>query len=106
MKIHDGDPYYYFPSQTMNIKFIRGEKYVFTSKDIYHNNKLRKNDFKYLEIYICYDFTNKINDPQPIYFIDSEDKKYKASPWDIGSFISLKEYRLKKLKQLGQYESE
>lgn len=100
MKITEGDPYYYFPSQTKNIKFIRGEKYIFNSKYIYET------DFKYQETYICYDFINKINDPQYIYFIDSDDKIYKTSPWDIGSFISLKEYRLKKLKQLGQHESE
>ena len=84
------EKYYYFPTMTKNIMFIRGEKYVCLC-DI---NKMIKN-----HIYTVKNFTvHSWN--EPILFVDTSNNKYYIHPFECGYFKSLKQYRKDKLKKL------
>lgn len=87
------DKYYYFPTMTKNIMFVRGEKYVCTSNYV---GKMKKG-----QVYILDDFING-NPLASLDFKDEFDKIYKVSAFDCGSFISLKKFRLNKLTKLKQ----
>lgn len=82
------DKYYYFPTMTKKIALVRGEKYV------YANIGEMKN-----KILTLFHFRNNDSSAKLIFY-DNDGKLYSFSCWDIGSFISLKEYRKKKLKKL------
>ena len=88
------DKYYYFPTQTKNIMFIKGEQYICLS------NICCKLMNKYDE-YICESFTVG-NVYKPIIFRDSLGSLYRVSPWDCGSFLSISKYRKMKLKRLNE----
>lgn len=81
------EQYYYFPTMTKNIMFVRGEKYVIKGKT-----------------YILYDFVNN-SWSSPITFIDNykDMNMLKISACDIGIVISLKEKRKRKIQKLKNY---
>lgn len=96
--IEHTDKYYYFPTMTKNIMFVRGEKYICLSDNI---GRMIKG-----KIYIVDDFVNG-NVLLSIDFKDEFGKIYSISPFNCGSFVSLKKQRkdkLKKLKKLSQYD--
>ena len=96
--IEHNDKYYYFPTMTKNIMFVRGEKYICLYDRIRGMIKGKT--------YIVDDFING-NVLISIDFKDEFGKIYSISPFECGSFKSLKKQRkdkLNKLKKLSQYE--
>jgi hypothetical protein len=91
------DKYYYFPTTTKNILFVRGEKYVY----LYKKFERRFHLFEYNHVYICHDFENG-NVLGHILFRDEFGSLYAISPFDGGYFISLKQYRKRKLEKLSK----
>lgn len=86
------DKYYYFPTMTKNIMFVKGEKYVCMSE--YVNRKMIKGN-----IYICDDFKNGN------YFLTFKDdlgNSYNVSAFDCGSFLSIPRFRKYKLNILNE----
>ena len=88
----EGDKYYYYPTMTKNIMFVRGEKYVCMS------NNINKNMKKY-NSYTLYDFTNN-NIFEDLIFIDENLLRIRVSPFDCGNFLSIKQLRKRKLEKL------
>ena len=86
------DKYYYYPTQTKNIMFIKGEKYICLSNLC--NKEMKKN-----KVYNCVDFTVG-SVYKSIWFVDEKDKEYSISPFDCGYFVSLKKQRKLKLEKL------
>lgn len=93
------DKYYYYPTQTKNIMFIKGEKYVCLCNLC--NERMKKG-----KIYTCEDFTvgSVYNS---IWFIDeksftTDNDGFHISPFDCGSFVSLQKYRKLKLEKLNK----
>ena len=86
------DKYYYFPTTTKNIMFVRGEKYMCLS----YAGGMKKG-----ETYIAHDFMNE-NIFENIIFRDSSGCFYNITPFDCGKFISLKKSRKIKLEQINE----
>lgn len=87
---------YYFPRQTSNIMFVKGQKYVYIYPISY--DLMSKG-----QIYTFHNFDNNefySGALSNIEFIDNFGKIYSISPYICGYFISLKKYRKKKLEQL------
>ena len=85
------EKYYYFPTMTKNIMFVREEKYICLDS---HYIKIKK-----YEILTLHNFKN--NDwRSPIEFKNDAGEIFRISCWDCGSFISLKKYRKIKLEKI------
>lgn len=78
------DKYYYFPTMTKNIMFVRGEKYIIKGR-----------------IYTLRYFTNN-SWSSPIIFIDDFDDFIQIGAWDVGLVTSLKKQRKLKLKRINE----
>lgn len=88
------DKYYYFPTMTKNIMFVRDEKYICMSNLV---NKLMIKG----NTYIVHDFING-NILEYILFRDELGSIYRVSAFDVGNFISVKKYRRNKLERLNE----
>ncbi len=87
------DKYYYFPTMTKNIMFVRGDRYVCTSEYV---GRMTKGN-----IYICDDFING-NPLISLEFKDDFGNRYNVSSFDCGSFLSISRYRKHKLNILNE----
>ena len=92
MITEDKYKYYYSPTMTKNIMFVRGEKYVYLSK-------LKLFNMQYHHIYTVHDFVND-NVLKDILFRDEFGSFYRISSFDVGYFMSLKQYRKRKLEKI------
>jgi hypothetical protein len=88
------DKYYYFPTMTKNIMFVRGQKYICLSDNV---NKYMKKG----ESYTLYDFENN-NFFEDLKFINNDKMIIRVSACDVGSFTSLKKQRQSKLTKLNK----
>lgn len=87
------EQYFYFPTSSKKIVFERGKIYVCLTSNCSIYGIKKNHTYKVLDF--------KTGDlMSPIILEDENKKMHRITPFDCGSFCSLKELRRKKLKKL------